>query len=126
MTPLRPLPPIAPCPGVACDAHEREICSEVVVNPVSGKFSVRCACGWSGPERTSERAAILSWNRRSDAEAERRLRKLAELWARVESTPILKDGSSASWTHELLAFEREIKKLRGEVLPAAKKKKHLS
>lgn len=118
MTACKPLPTIAKCPGIACNAHEREICSEVVINPVSGKYSVRCACGWRGPERTSEHMAILAWNRRApDADSEKRGAMAAVEWLKnwCESTT----AGSMCFPDVMLAQAIG----RGEVLPAKKGKK---
>lgn len=65
MSKPKPLPEIKACPSG---------CRRVEVWKFGGSdlFQVRSCHGWNGPARSSPRAAILAWNRRSDADAERR------------------------------------------------------
>ena len=111
MTARRPLPTIAKCPGIACNAHEKQPCSDVCLSPFTLRYFVNCRCGWRGPGRASERAAILAWNRRSDAEAERR-------GALACLDYVAKNTCISGYTKRMIA--EAIK--RGEVLPAKAKK----
>ena len=77
MTARKPLPEIDACP-----------CGKKNHGPgwyLAGAtqwYQCRCSCGWSGPRRKTLIGAILAWNRRSDAEAERRGAMKALKWLR--------------------------------------------
>jgi hypothetical protein len=70
------LPEIAPCPRPGCRGS-----AKLHSSLFSMKF-VFCSCGWEGPMSKTERGAILTWNRRADAEAERRGAMAAVEWFR--------------------------------------------
>lgn len=121
MSTPRKLPEVAPCPGIACDAHEKQPCSEVCWNPYTLRYYVSCRCGWKGPGRTTERAAILAWNRRApdaDADSEMEAIRLALYW--LESRPINGAELVIKTASDVL---RNAVIERGEVLPAARKGK---
>lgn len=103
----RKLPDIAPCPRPGCNGP-------VAVQSLGLRDrQVVCFCHWAGPIRKSERAAILAWNRRSDAEAERRgAEKAAEwmrfkgftLWAQAMDQGRGEVGTGEAMTRPLLVF----------------------
>lgn len=93
-------PKIAPCP---CG------CPGGYVWEDGEWFRVQCP-RWRGEWKKSERAAILAWNRRDTAEAERRGAEACVRW--------IEDAGLSVISKDLRrAFER------GEVLPGAKAKK---
>lgn len=96
----RPLPPMRPCP-CGCDRVGISFYG-------SSGCTVECLCHWEGPMRKTERGAILAWNRRSDAEAERRGAMAAVEWLAEEGFPSMNLRQAIE---------------RGEVLPGAKAKK---
>lgn len=105
MSTPRKLPEVAPCPcAKQCETAVAPWCNEL--------WYVVSQCGFSGPQRSSERAAILAWNRRApDGDAERRGAMAAVEWiARNNTAPM---GYLAK------VLRRAIE--RGEVLPATKK-----
>lgn len=69
------LPEIAPC---MCPKK----CEAITARWSSELWYVVSRCGFAGPQRMSERAAILAWNRRGDAEAERRGARAVVAWLR--------------------------------------------
>jgi Lar family restriction alleviation protein len=51
---------LKPCPGCGSEATR--------IMRMARCCFVACDCGWSGPARTSEKAAIAAWNRRAGEE----------------------------------------------------------
>ena len=110
------LPTIAPCPRPGCKRKH------YLIPYMGGGNFVLCTCGWTGPIRKTERAAILAWNPRSDAEAEdvdmlRSLeRDVREMLAASKVCEVV------AWKARLELAICELDVKRGEVLPATKTK----
>jgi len=86
------LPEVAPCPcGKQCETAVAPWCNEL--------WYVVSQCGFSGPQRSSERAAILAWNRRApDGDAERRGGReiLKELQVHAEEWTLIAGGRATT------------------------------
>lgn len=124
--PRKSLPEVAPCPcGKDCETAVAPWCNEL--------WYVVSQCGFSGPQRSSERAAILAWNRRAPGgDAERRggreILKELQVHANEMFDASMADKSN-EWAEACAYFEQwawlRLKTgkfgKRGEVLPATKK-----
>lgn len=127
MTPRRPLPPIVPCPcGKGCAVD--------ILQVMPGTWRAVSKCGFAGPMRYTKRTAREAWNRRSDAEAERRgeekvLKELLDHAEKLEAAYRANEDETrrdlsehfAGWAYAGLHPEKSFN--RGEVLPAKPEKK---
>lgn len=106
MSTRKPIPQVAPCPCGECCLTAY---SDVANGECDPKWRVITACGFEGPPRRTKRAAREAWNRRSDAEAERR-----GAIAAVDMLVNLEFKHAAAYLKTAIA--------RGKVLPVKAKK----